>query len=602
MTSRRPNAAPRSRWHEAVVIAGLYALIVTLTIFKISNDDIWIHLKTGERIIETRQVPHQDPYSFTASDHDYVAHEWLSAVAFQLVYAAAGIKGLTLFKHAVVLMTCFVLYLIARIRGDHLALWMFGLVLMLFVASARFLERPHVFSYLFMALYLLIYFAYREGGKGWALCAVPPLHLVWANMHGGHMTGVFLLVTLAAAELATTVRARLCPRPEDRPLPMREMLKLGALPLLCLAAALVNPYGLRLLTFPFELTRLQVFMRGELGVVEWQSPLHPVYNATAMFLLFVPWVGLLLGVLALSGEEGRLPTWLRAPVQALQLVTGILSVVFWYELARTYRNPHIPSAIEQHATLWSVVALLWVVARLHRIDFVALGISALFLALAFRYNRAVTDAVMATLPVLAHGLSRLWDRFARHPPPALMVPAGGVVALGLAVLTATWGYHFGFDPPSVREGGFGIASNLPVGAVDYLARNHVQGRALNSYDAGALMIHELWPAVRVSMDSRNDVYGEDLYREYRAAFEGGPALEAYLKKRAVDIVVVTNNVPPPFPFLYYLENTDAWAMVYADARSFVYVKRNDRFRDLIARDEPPLLNPVSPSGASTGIR
>ena len=63
-----------------------------MTIFKMSNNDIWIHLKTGEIILETWQVPDNDPYSFTASDRDYVAHEWLSGVIFYLFYAAAGVN------------------------------------------------------------------------------------------------------------------------------------------------------------------------------------------------------------------------------------------------------------------------------------------------------------------------------------------------------------------------------------------------------------------------------------------------------------------------------------------------------------------------------
>ena len=72
----------------------------------------------------------------------------------------------------------------------------------------------------------------------------------------------------------------------------------------------------------------------------------------------------------------------------------------------------------------------------------------------------------------------------------------------------------------------------------------------------------------------------------------------------MDVVVVTNNVPPPFPFLYYFETSDVWAMVHMDPRTFVYVRRDERFRDLIARDEPPLLNPgaAAPPGSPVGVR
>ena len=39
------------------------------------------------------------------------------------------------------------------------------------------------------------------------------------------------------------------------------------------------------------------------------------------------------------------------------------------------------------------------------------------------------------------------------------------------------------------------------------------GKGYASYTAAALLIHRAWPDVLVAMDSRNDVYGEALYRE-----------------------------------------------------------------------------------------
>src|SRR5262245_22354941 len=99
--------------------AGLVLLIAALSVFKMSNNDIWIHLKTGENILKTWHVPQKDPYSFTASDHDYVAHEWLSGVLFYLVYAASGVNGLIFFKSGIIFATCAALYGACRkLRAD----------------------------------------------------------------------------------------------------------------------------------------------------------------------------------------------------------------------------------------------------------------------------------------------------------------------------------------------------------------------------------------------------------------------------------------------------------------------------------------------------
>jgi hypothetical protein len=68
-------------WRHGATIfacAGLALLIASLTVFKMSNNDIWIHLTTGRQILETWQVPDKDPYSFTALI-DYVAQSGSAA-------------------------------------------------------------------------------------------------------------------------------------------------------------------------------------------------------------------------------------------------------------------------------------------------------------------------------------------------------------------------------------------------------------------------------------------------------------------------------------------------------------------------------------------
>jgi len=90
---------------RAVGWFGLAACIAAMTVCKMSNNDIWIHLKTGEYVL-AHWVPHKDPYSFTAADHDYVAHEWLAAVFFHLVHAGFGVPGLIFAKALIVAATC----------------------------------------------------------------------------------------------------------------------------------------------------------------------------------------------------------------------------------------------------------------------------------------------------------------------------------------------------------------------------------------------------------------------------------------------------------------------------------------------------------------
>jgi hypothetical protein len=580
----------------AFAVAGLISLIAVLSIFKMSNNDIWIHLKTGENVLKTWHVPQKDPYSFTASDHDYVAHEWLSGVLFYIVFAAAGVNGLIFFKSAVIFATCAALFGACRMLNADRAIMYLCFTMMLYIGSARFLERPHIFSYLFEALYLLCYFAYREKGRNrrW-LYLIPLLHVPWTNLHGGHFQGIFMLVMLAAAEVVMYVRARWLRVARNDALPLKDVMLVCALPFACLLTALVNPYGYRLLTFPFELTGQEIFMK---GIYEWQSALYQTYNLSSMFFIYIVWIALLFGSFLAVRGHSELRRGLRDTAWITNFVLAILWCVFVYQLASVYKSRDMVSGLERQMTFWCVVVGLFLLANLHRLEFGHAGIVALFFALSMRHNRAVTDASIATLPTLSHNLHRVAERF--RPRTAASTASAratalwlaGLLMVGVAGYTALNSYYFAFDPPSKREMGLGIASNMPVGAVDYIEKNHITGNCFPSYNAAAMLIQRMWPEVRVAMDSRNDVYGETLYREYTSALSGGAALEAYLKKWPIDFFLITYGADRSPAFFKVLDSSPDWRLVFFDDRSVVYLRNIPRFQNIIKSDGYQFLEPA----------
>jgi hypothetical protein len=135
---------------------------------------------------------------------------------------------------------------------------------------------------------------------------------------------------------------------------------------------------------------------------------------------------------------------------------------------------------------------------------------------------------------------------------------------------------------------------MPIGAVDYIERNAITGNCFPSYNAAAPLIHRMWPRVKVAMDSRNDVYGETLYRQYVAALSGGRSLEGYLAQYPVDFFLITYGADRNPEFFRSLENSPDWALVYFDDRSVVYLKRIERIKAIIDRDGYDLISPAIP--------
>jgi len=175
---------------KRLVVISLVIIIFLLAIFQIRNYDIWWHLKSGEEIVSTKSIPQQDTFSHSAYGYKWVDHEWLSQVIFFSLFQLFGINGLILFK-ACLVVTAFILLLrIGLLRGANL--YSIGLVILLAVLVARFrlFVRPHIFTFLLIAIYLyIIYYPNRR-----YLFLLPILMLLWVNLHPGFIFGLMLVL------------------------------------------------------------------------------------------------------------------------------------------------------------------------------------------------------------------------------------------------------------------------------------------------------------------------------------------------------------------------------------------------------------------------
>jgi len=575
-TSPRPFIHTRSL--QALALLSLTFYVVVLSVFKLSTGDVFILLKTGEYVLSHGWVPLKDTFSFTAAGRDAVAHEWLSGVIFYVVHAIGGINGLILFRAAVVGATIALLYGTARLLRASTSMLLLGAALPLYVASARFLDRPHIFSFLFVALYLRLFFEWREGGRRrrW-LYVIPPLHIVWVNLHGGHLQGLLLVATFALGEGLGWARARRSTSGADVKL-------LAALVPACLLASLVNPYGYRLLTLPFELTGMPIFMK---EVLEWRPPYDAAYNTYTMFVLFVAHIMIVCAVFFLSQGE-RLKSASRL-LLAILVGEFVLLSFFWFEQPPIHWTSALLAAF-----LYSILALLAIYTLVNRrtVDFTQAGIIALFYLQSLRYNRGTADAALATFPILAAGATS-WLERSRRPaaggsPAATFASSLLLVAISAQVIV--YGYHYNFGK-FTREAGLGISADIPVCALDFAARNHLQGNAFVSFGFAGPLIFWRSPEVKVNMDSRNEVYGEDLYREYSGALDSPEAMRAYLGRHPIDFFFMEFGDRKAEVF-DALDATGEWAPIYYDDRAFILVRRSPETEDLIQREGFKVIHPA----------
>jgi len=230
-----------------------------------TDPDLWGNVRFGLDILRDGAIPHTDAYSFT-TDRTWVNHEWLSEVLIGHAFRAGGDVGLILLKLAAVGVIVLLLWLTLRRERIYSAIvrdTAVAATIVLTFDQTRYV-RPQLFSLVAFTILLTCLTRARRGGQHWLLL-LPPLFAVWANLHGGWLVGggILALWTAATALVGSRQHAVWCT-------------VIGGA---SLAATLLNPYGLQLLTLLRDTVGLE-----RADIVEWQ----PVY--VLGWESWVPWI------------------------------------------------------------------------------------------------------------------------------------------------------------------------------------------------------------------------------------------------------------------------------------------------------------------------
>ena len=219
---------------ERMVVGLLFAALVCTACLMPAQSDTYWHLRAGEDIWRTGHLPLVDTYSYTAAGRFWPDHEWLWQAASFGLHRVGGFPLLLLAGAAVVIAACAGVYRL-MVGPAMMRFWL--MVVALPLSSSVWALRPQIVSLalLVLLLTLVVHERYR-----W----LPPLFVLWANVHGAVALGG---VVLGAVTVVALVRARHAD-PDAR----RRARALALATPLCAAATLVTPLGLRLWAFILE--------------------------------------------------------------------------------------------------------------------------------------------------------------------------------------------------------------------------------------------------------------------------------------------------------------------------------------------------------------
>jgi tetratricopeptide (TPR) repeat protein len=213
------------------------------------DSDIFWALKSGEWIVTHLQVPHTDPFSYTFGGAPWVDFTWgFQVLAYLFHSLLGGWTGLFILQALIVALTFVFLYaaLRAMLPGRP---WLSVPLLVLAYAAAhnRLFIRPHLFEFFFVSLYFMLLALYEKKGKPVYLFLILPAQALWVNIHSSAVLGLFMVGAYAIGKLLDEVRARGFKNFDLG----KEVVVPGLAALLAPVVALINPYGLKLVLFPF---------------------------------------------------------------------------------------------------------------------------------------------------------------------------------------------------------------------------------------------------------------------------------------------------------------------------------------------------------------
>lgn len=444
-------------------IAITLATIGLLVTFPVQDFDIFWHLANGRAMLKQGAIVNQEIFSFTSNGKPFSNHAWLAQIIFFVVFKTWGANGLIAVKVLITVSIGLCLYLFAR-RQDVSPLPATLICLLAIGASLfRYVERPELFSSLFLALTAALLFSYRSSRHaGKVLVALPLIMILWDFMHGA-LYGAIFLIAFMVGETVKAAQSSLARKGLAR----------------CRPAVTATQHD-----------KTDDHYRPATSVPQ-TSPGTDAPQADA----------------ASNMTSGRMKTlWLWVGITfALMLISpyGLRS----YEVFFEFMNNNLMTSMtaEFQPTTWREQPLFWgllaittgsILAAGRRLDLTSLCVLIPFAGLAIRYVRGIGPFSLVAAILLAVNLAPILRRYASTRKQEWWQNA-------LFLLILIGGLGFGLydkfsSPPRYNSLGLGInADGFPVGSARFVKAANLPGNMYNTDRYGGYLAYYLFPERRI---------------------------------------------------------------------------------------------------------
>jgi hypothetical protein len=481
------------------------------------------HIRNGQQMLETHTITRVDSFSSTMSGQAWYAWEWLYDGLIAAIHGAMGLNGVEFFSALVIAATFTLVLRLALRRGASLLTSTALLLASIAACSIHLLARPHLLSWLLGVVWFQIVdsAAKAESPNRRRLYWLPPLMLVWVNVHGGFVFGLILPVLYMVGGWMQYFSSG---QADERQRIAELHRQLGIVTVVSFLATFVNPYGYKLHQHIYRYLADRFLMN---HIDEFLSPnFHHLPQQGFEILLLVT-------ILALA-------------ISARKLTVSQLLVVLFAASSGLYASRNLPL---------SSLLLVLLVAPLLSQTFTATGERtdiAPWLRTTFRAMNSFGGR-----------MERMELSFRGHLWPATGVILCLWICLHGGMLRSNQLMDARFD-----------TARFPVQATEVISDRAGNGPIFCIDTWGGYLIYQLYPKAKVVVDDRHDLYGSQFFKDYLKVVQIQPGWAAVLDDNHVTQILI----PAKSSLAILLRQTPQWIVVHEDDTAVFFRKLDPDLR------------------------
>lgn len=536
--------SPAAITENKYVLWGLFIAftfcVFSISTHKLEDDDFFWHLSTGKFITENGFVPDKDVFGLATQDAEWIPFEWGFDILFYNLHQVIGLNGVFIFTSVLYCIFFLILFRLLQKLKVNTVITVILFFFLLIAFFDRLSPRPHLFTYLSLAvlMYLLFTYKYLNREKYFKrLYYLPVLFLFWGNLHLGVITGLLFFLLFVISEAVTFFYPQKFGNKEIGVISKSHLQKLIMLFIASVAVLLINPHGIRTYTYAYSHSKMKMLEQ----IAEWLSPFNGQIESTFVLTIY-----------------------------KVLLFAGIIVLLYSYK--------------KRDLTFFLVCSV--------------------FAIYSLQAIRFIVDYEIVIIPLLAVSLNYyLFNRQSSKLKLNLnKIFNGNVIKISLIAVLLYLSIQFQSDNFYItlqynREAGLGVSNRyFPLGLYRFMKDNGINGTVYNNFDTGGYF-KWLFPEQKVFIDSRN--INDEIFNEYYSILKMQPGFQGKLDKHGFDLVIFFEPKLSRYPNIMkqqvteFLLNNKDWALIYWDDLSMLLAKRVQKNEELISKYGYKVFNPYN---------